>query len=65
MSFRRLFTKYRNNDYSDVVLEHIHIVEQGHKFVSKNLLFRDYLRHSEKDRTAYCEMKKEIVKRGV
>lgn len=65
MPFRRLFARYRNHDLSGLVLEHIHIVEHGHKFVSRHLLFRDYLRFSEGDRRAYCEMKQELVNSGV
>jgi GrpB-like predicted nucleotidyltransferase (UPF0157 family) len=65
MPFRRLFARYENNDYEDKVLEHIHIVEQGHRFVSRHLLFRDYLQISEMDRIAYCEMKQELVNSGI
>ena len=65
MPYRRLFTRYVNNDYSDKVLEHIHIVEQGHRFVERHLLFRDFLKTSESDRIAYCVLKKEIVASGI
>ncbi|OLS25257.1 MAG: hypothetical protein HeimC2_19330 [Candidatus Heimdallarchaeota archaeon LC_2] len=65
MPFRRLFARHANNDFSDKVLEHLHIVEQGHRFVKRHLLFRDFLRLSEKDCKAYCEMKKELVNSGI
>lgn len=65
MPFRRLFARYEENDYSNKVLEHLHIVEQGHRFVARHLLFRDFLRISEIDRIAYCEMKKEIIQSGI
>ncbi|MHA2252879.1 MAG: GrpB family protein [Candidatus Kariarchaeaceae archaeon] len=65
MPFRRLFARYENNDYSSKVLEHIHIVEKNHSFVERHLLFRDYLRKSEIDRIAYCEMKQELINSGI
>lgn len=65
MPFRRLFVRHENNDFSDKVIEHLHIVEQGHRFIRRHLLFRDYLRELEVDRIAYCEMKKEIIDSGI
>lgn len=65
MPFRRLFVRHQNNDFSDKVIEHLHIVEQGHRFVKRHLLFRDYLKEFEEDRLAYCEIKKKIVDSGI
>ncbi|MCE7734657.1 MAG: GrpB family protein [Candidatus Heimdallarchaeota archaeon] len=65
MPFRRLFVRHQNNDFSDKVIEHLHIVEKGHRFIDRHLLFRDYLRELEDDKIAYCEIKKKIVNSGI
>ncbi|MCH8906253.1 MAG: GrpB family protein [Candidatus Heimdallarchaeota archaeon] len=65
MPFRRLFVRYENDDYDGHVLEHIHIVEAGHPFVKRHVLFRDYLMFSLPDKVAYCRMKQELISRGV
>ncbi len=61
LPFRRYFVRHLNNDHENISIEHLHMVERGHKFHFRHLLFRDYLRSHPKAREEYYQLKLKLV----
>lgn len=61
MPFRRFFKKVNGEG----TLAHIHCVLQGHNFIRRHLMFRDYLRLNPDRSREYCLMKRKLVQSGI